>query len=200
MSRQPASQVAVLRRSASKTAFLRQFLLNPLQVGAVVPSSKYLTESMFVDIELNRVRTYVEYGPGTGRFTEHAFDRLPALKRSILFEINPAFQDFLRESYPKAEIYHGPKDLLVPLVDKVDLVVSGLPFTNIPWNVSEQTLSETLTMLKPGASFRTFLYAHNFLLPKNQKLYRYLKAHFRHVTLRLVMRNVPPAVVIEAWK
>jgi phospholipid N-methyltransferase len=121
------------------------------------------------------------------------------MKRTILFEINPFFISLMAQQYPHAEVCQGPGELKKPLDRQVDLVVSGLPFTNIPFDISAKTINEIALMLKPGGSFRTFLYAHTFYLPKNIELRDYIKNLFKgQITYRFVGRNVPPAVVIEA--
>lgn len=182
-----------------KRAFLRQFIQNPLKTGAIVPSSKFLTQSMLAGVDPQGVGCYVEYGPGSGSFTHEAFLKLTALNRMVLFEINPFFIKLMQDSYPNAEIVRSPHELQNPLVSEADLIISGLPFTNIPFAVSVQTIDEIRKMLKPGGSFRTFLYAHTFYLPKNIDLRDYIHRLFGgQVTYRFVARNVPPAVVIEA--
>lgn len=180
-------------------AFLRQFIKNPIATGAIIPSSMYLTQSMFLGVRPEQVACYVEYGPGSGSFTHEAVCRLPSLSRMVLFEINPFFMRLMGDQYPHAEVALGPQSLAKPLSQEADLVISGLPFTNIPFEVSIQTIDEIKAMLKPGGSFRTFLYAHTFYLPKNIELRDYIRQVFgSRVTYRFVGLNVPPAVVIEA--
>ena len=170
-----------------------------MATGAIIPSSTFLTQSMFLGVQPELVSCYVEYGPGSGSFTHEAVCRLPSLKRMVLFEINPFFMRLMGEHYPQAEVALGPQSLVKPLHGEADLVISGLPFTNIPFEVSIRTIDEIKAILKPGGSFRTFLYAHTFYLPKNIELRDYIRQSFQsHVTYRFVGRNVPPAVVIEA--
>ncbi len=186
--------------SGNKRAFLLQFLRRPLEVGSVVPSSQALTESILTDVSPETVATYVEYGPGTGRFTEHAFAILPQLETAVLLEINPVFQDMLRDRFPNTEVYASIGERKESLAEKVDLVISGLPFTNIPWDTAQKTIDEAYALLKPGASFRTFLYAHTFFLPKNNLLRSYMMQKFAEVHVRFVTRNIPPAFVLEGVK
>jgi phospholipid N-methyltransferase len=180
-------------------AFLRQFLRNPIRTGAIVPSSIFLTESMLLDTDPAQVKCYVEYGPGSGSFTFQASQVFPLIKRMVLFEINPFFISLMQQQYPKAEVATGPTELALEVNGQADLVISGLPFTNIPFDVSTRTIDEIVEILKPGGSFRTFLYAHTFYLPKNSDLRDYIRQKFAgQVAYRFVGRNVPPAVVIEA--
>ena len=155
---------------------------------------------MFLDVVQSEVKTYLEYGPGTGSFTEHAFCRLRNMKRRVLIEINPVFQKHLTQCFPEAEIYSSPESVFDSLKNQVDLVVSGLPFTHIPWDVTRQTIDVGHEVLREGGSFRTFLYVQTFFLPKNRMLRAYLAERFSQVRVRFVARNFPPAFVIEARK
>jgi phospholipid N-methyltransferase len=195
-----AENVQLLSRSRSTFLFVRQFFESPLQVGSIVPSSRYLTECMLEGIEADDVKVYVEYGPGTGRFTEQALSQFDTLNRMVLLEINPAFQALLQQNFHLAEIYSHPKEILDELRNKVDLIVSGLPFTNIPWSVTRETIDASFDLLVAGGTFRSFLYIHTFFLPKNKRLYTYLISKFARVKLRFVARNFPPAFVIEGRK
>ena len=40
------------------------------------------------------------------------------------------------QNYPEAEVYSSPDSALTGLLNQVDLVISGLPFTNIPWELT----------------------------------------------------------------
>jgi phospholipid N-methyltransferase len=186
--------------SGNKRAFLLQFLRNPLEVGSVVPSSQALTESILQSVDAPSISTYVEYGPGTGRFTEHAFEILPQIQKATLLEINPVFQDLLRRRFPNVEICTRADESHQMRPGHVDLVISGLPFTNIDWETTQKTIDEAYELLRPGGSFRTFLYAHTFFLPKNNLLRAYMMGKFEEVRVRFVVRNIPPAFVLEAKK
>ncbi len=196
----PLSMPGKSIRSATTWDFFKQFLESPLQVGSIVPSSKQLTRSMFLDVMPKAVKTYVEYGPGTGSFTAQAFSWFEDLQRQVLIEINPVFQKLLRQSYPEAEIYSSPNVIMESLRNQVDLIVSGLPFTHIPWEVTRQTIDASHDLLREGGSFRTFLYVQTFFLPKNRMLRAYLAQNFSQVRVRFVAKNFPPAFVIEARK
>ena len=50
--------------------FLKQFLLNPRKIGAIAPSGKALAKRMIQPINFKKAKCIVEYGPGTGSFTD----------------------------------------------------------------------------------------------------------------------------------
>ena len=51
-------------------SFLAEYLKHPFTIGAVAPSSKYLAKKMLRNVTFNQARVIIEYGPGTGVFTE----------------------------------------------------------------------------------------------------------------------------------
>lgn len=184
----------------SKSKFLGEFLRRPLEVGAVLPSSRFLAEQMFADVDSRQVHTFLEYGPGLGSFTAYAQATLTSGTRLVLIEVNPRFREVLRTAFPQAEIFETPEGLDRETGARVDLVASGLPFTFIPEAVTKQTIEQTFRLLRPGGTFRTFIYHHSLWLPKNRRLLASLRSTFAEVQLRHVMLNIPPAVVIQCTK
>ena len=49
--------------------FFLEYLRHPSTIGAVAPSSRWLARKMIEAIRFNRCKCIVEYGPGTGAFT-----------------------------------------------------------------------------------------------------------------------------------
>lgn len=74
--------------------FIFQYLTNPRSVGAIFPSSKYLSEKMIEAINFENAEYIVEYGPGTGVFTEKILKRRKADTKIILVENNNGFYFF----------------------------------------------------------------------------------------------------------
>src|SRR5437868_3943242 len=86
--------------------FLCQFLRNPRQVGSVVPSSPQLAAAVLSCAQLDRAKTVVELGPGTGAFTPHI---KTSLRRKgahfFALDINAAMCERLRERFPDVAVY-----------------------------------------------------------------------------------------------
>ncbi len=55
--------------------FLLEYIKNPRKVGAIVSISKYLAYEMINSIDFEKTECIVEYGPGTGAFTEKILSR-----------------------------------------------------------------------------------------------------------------------------
>lgn len=55
--------------------FIKQYIKNPKFVGAIAPSSKKLAAAMMQPIDFEKAKCIVEFGPGTGVFTEEIMRR-----------------------------------------------------------------------------------------------------------------------------
>ena len=184
--------------------FLRQFAGNPTEVGAILPSSTWLATAMMRDLEMSTMKLVVEYGPGTGAFTKRLKRRLPADVHYVAFEPNIAFQQHLKVLYPDMDVVldyaENVGSHLGEQRGQVDLVISGLPFSMMPWAIVEKTMRETYDNLRPGGHFRTFVYHHTMPLPKIRRMMKMLARDYSQVTIDSSLRNVPPAKVIRCIK
>ncbi len=143
----------------SKLAFFRGFLQHPDQVGSVVPSSKFL-EQRLVDIaSIDKARTVVELGPGTGGTTQAILDALPDYAMFLAIELNPEFVSLLESNTdPRLIVHHGNAEQIgqaLALYDiaRPDVVVSGIPFSTMPSNLALRILHSIWSCLVPGGHF-----------------------------------------------
>ena len=141
-----------------KALFLKHFLARPKQVGSVLPSSSYLTESMAREVYWDEARTVVELGAGTGvlsrRIREHARDA-----RVFLFETQPELARKLHEEFPDYICCPSAENLNDSLAvngaAEVDCILSGLPFFNFSPAVRMGLICQIDEALKPeGNSLR----------------------------------------------
>lgn len=179
--------------------FLIEYFKSPRTVGAIAPSSERLAEKMVKDIDFENSECIVEYGPGTGVFT----DKLVKGKREdtilILLEYNEEFCKQLEEMYngydniiiinDSAE--NVDKYLVKYNIKKVDYVVSGLPFASLPKEVSNKILNKTKSILKKDGLFITFQYT---LMKKE-----FIAGYFKEMNIDRVVINVPPAYVLKCY-
>ncbi len=185
--------------------FLKHFFKHPQSQGAVAPSSRALSKAMVAHLDLEHATYVVEYGPGLGAFTREILAKGNKGMRFLGIEKNPAFVEFLREEFPNARIVAGDaKDVMNFLghlpINKVDAVVSGLPFSNFRPEVQSEILRNTCAVLKPGGSFVSFSYMHTWPLNSAKRFRKMLDDIFSSVTWHPVMKNVPPAFVVECRK
>ena len=177
--------------------FLFQYIKNPKTVGAIAPSSKYLADKMVDEIDFSKAKCIVEYGPGTGIFTEKILARINSDATVVLIEINNEFYLNLRKLYGHKKniiIINGSAENIDKVLKKhsinhIDYVISGLPFTSLPKEVSNCILSKTSSLLRNKGEFITFQYS---LFKLNL-----FKEYFNKVNYRKVVRNLPPAYVLK---
>lgn len=177
-------------------SFFKQYLGNTRTVGAVAPSSRYLATKMIADIDFRSARVIVEYGPGTGVFTDMIAQRIHPNCRLVAIESNPAFYTALADKYRddgrvlvvQDSAEHVAKILETHGLRAPDYIVSGLPFAALPPDVSEAILHTTAEILSETGSFITFQYTR-LKLP----LFRH---YFSSVKTNFELRNIPPAWVV----
>lgn len=181
-----------------KTAkFLVEYLKSPKTVGALAPSSERLAEKMVRDIDFENAKCIVEYGPGTGVFTDKLVERKEKTTVLLLIEHNKEFCRQLEGKYNgidniiviKDSAENIDKYLEVYNISKVDYVVSGLPFACLPENVASRILGKTKSILNKDGLFITFQYT---LLKKG-----FIGDYFEKIDLERELLNVPPAYVLR---
>ncbi|MCI8525338.1 MAG: SAM-dependent methyltransferase [Oscillospiraceae bacterium] len=173
--------------------FLIQFLKHPRSIGAIAPSSRFLAAKMMEPIDFAAAACIVEYGPGSGAFTRELVRRKRPATALILVEQNPAFAGPLRARYgaePNVHVIQGSAADVMDLLtqhgfDRADYIVSGLPFTSLPPELSAQILTATQEALGAEGTFITFQYS----MVKKALFARY----FTLADTRWEPRNLPPA-------
>lgn len=187
---------------AEHARFLLHFIKNPTSIGAVAPSSPWLASMIVQDMGLERARTVVEVGPGTGAFTAATLRRIPADAFFMAVELNREFAEAIRRRYPRVRVVNDSAENLEHhledsgRVGQVDAVISSLPWAGFPPELQERLLGPILRSLRPGGKFATFAYVHARGLPAGKRFRALLDRSFRFVDVtRVEWRNLPPAVV-----
>lgn len=177
--------------------FFTQYMRNIRTVGAVAPSSHYLAQKMIEPIDFSTAKLIVQFGPGTGSFTDALLKERRENMSLVLIEFNTAFYETLLHKYGQEKgvyIYNGTAEDVdgilrqFGLAAKVDYIVSGLPFASLPVKQSQAILQRAQAVLRPEGKFITFQYT---LLKKG-----FLAAYFDEITVTREWRNVPPAYVL----
>lgn len=140
--------------------FLRGFLRNPSQVGSVVPSSNRLEQRLVRNAGIAQARSVVELGPGTGGTTTAILNALPPQGRLLAIELDPHFHEHLAGSLrdPRLSLELGSAAQLAELLTQrrmppPDAIVSGIPFSTMPREVSERIAALIAQVLRPGGRF-----------------------------------------------
>lgn len=178
-------------------SFIKQYIVRPRIVGAIMPSSEYLARRMIEDIDFNNAQYIVEYGPGTGVFTEQLLKKRNKNTVILLIEYNYEFYKLLIEKYKSENNLYIINDSAENVskylneysIPYVDYIVSGLPFASLPKKVSSTILDRTKTILKSSGKFITFQYT---LFKKS-----FINEYFDNINIKREFRNIPPAYVFS---
>lgn len=177
--------------------FLNNFIKYPNMIGAICPSSKALANKMVVDIDFESIKCIVEYGAGTGVFTEKIIERKKEHTILLVFELNESLYISLKNKYKNAKnvhiIHDSAKNINMYLkkygFDKTDYIISGLPFAAFPQHISDEILSNSVKALRKEGRFITFQYT---LLKK-----KFIKQFFKNIHITFELKNIPPAFIFN---
>ena len=201
---------------SSSWAFLGRFLRHPRTVGAVAPSSRYLARKIVHAVDWRPGVRVVEFGPGTGPFTDRIVRLLRPGATYHLVELNEHFVEVLHERFAQephwqqaaemSEIYQLPLQDFEP-GGKYDFIISGLPHINFPTEVVEAITAAYFKLLKPGGMLSYFEYMYVRPIRKMvtlgsdrqriREVNAVMEGHIgRHrVRRESILINVPPAWV-----
>jgi len=192
--------------TAPAWTFLKNFLRNPTAVGAIAPSSQGLVETMVEWFDWESARGVIEYGPGTGVFTEGIRERLHPEAQFFAIERSAELAAITRNRCPGVVVHEDSADEVTRLceeasMDRVDAIICGLPWASFPEPLQRSILDATLRVLKPGGQFATFAYWQGVVLPAGMRFSRRLHESFSEVQRSpTVWRNLPPAFVYRCTK
>lgn len=181
-------------------SFLIEYIKHPRKIGAIAPSGKCLSRKMMKPIDFSSSDVIVEYGPGTGSFTKELVTHRKAGTTLILIEQNKYFFKMLENKFcgqPDLHIIYGNAENVNEYLKKygfqsADYIVSGLPFTSLPKDISDSILTATNQALGKDGKFITFQYS----LIKCS----FFEQYFRIVQYLREIKNLPPAYVLVMKK
>jgi len=182
-------------------AFLRNFIRQPGTIGAIAPSSHALAEMMTQSVDWNSTKTAIEYGPGTGVFTERIAKSVRPGTKFFAIEQSPDLAERTRTRVPSVTVYQDSVANVVEIcrresVEQVDAVLCGLPWASFPESLQQECFDAMLQVLRPGGTFATFAYWQGLLLPAGLRFRARLKRTFAEVKHSpTVFMNLPPAFV-----
>jgi phospholipid N-methyltransferase len=171
--------------------FMRETLRNPRAMGTGWASSSQLARAIANQVPLTQQGLIVELGGGTGAVTDALLQKGIAPERLVSIEQSASLADYLHKRYPTVRVIKGDAlhlcDLLGSDYQRVNTIVSGLPFRSIPRTVGHDIIKQIERLLPPKEGlFIQFTYdltGRGFFLPH----------HFRHVSYKIVWGNLPPA-------
>ena len=168
-------------------------LRNPRTVGAVWPTSRRAVDDLLDMADLGRAGLVVEFGAGTGVYTEGVLGRLSPDARFLSYEVDPALATAVSRRLPdrRLEVVNESAENVIERLEalgtKADAVVSSLPFSTLPRPVSQRILDAAREALAPDGVFLVLQYSKT-ILPD-------LERRFPEIRRRFSPLNVPPALL-----
>ena len=179
-------------RSEQILLFGRNFLKHPKMLGSPIPSSRFLVNHVLAEVDWDRARVFLEYGPGVGTFTREILRRMRPDAVLIALETNSDFVRFLRGKLrdDRLHVIHGSAaDADAALarlqLSRADYVLSGIPYTTMPPEIRSLILQKTHSVLAPNGAFLVYQFTRT-VLP-------YLRQVFGSVDQDFEPLNVMPA-------
>ena len=141
--------------------------------------------------EIGRAAVAVEFGAGTGVYTEGILRRLSPEARLLSYEVDGALAAAVARRLPdrRLEVVNASAEKvgvhLEALGRRADVVVSSLPFSTLPEPVRHDLLDAARDALAPGGVFLVLQYSKT-VLPE-------LERRFPKIRQRFSPLNIPPA-------
>ncbi len=168
-------------RNGARLLFARTFLRNPVMLGSVIPSSRFLIKGVLEPIDWARARVIVEYGPGVGTITGEILNRMRPDAKLIIIEMNGELVRFLRDTLndPRLAVIDGSaadvrKILAEQGFEGADYIISGIPLGSMPLAVRGHIVRETKEALASGGAFIVYQFTSR-VLPELQGVFEVVK-------------------------
>lgn len=182
--------------------FFSTALVNQAQIGAVVPSQRFLIDRMIAPVPRNYQGQILELGPGTGALTLRLAARCPRA-RILACEINSTLARHMRWTLVSAglsgrvEVVLDAAEHLLAQITRLgmkrpDFIISGIPLANLRRELVLALIEAISRALAPGGMYIQFQYS---LLDRKN-----IKTNFSKLNTVPVLLNFPPAVVYYARK
>lgn len=176
----------------SNFSFIAQFLRNPKEIGAILPSSPLLGKAMAAFAPKEDGKFVVELGPGTGPITKELLKAGLNPNNLVCLEQSEKMVKHLIGRFPHVEIIHGDACELASLLNnkagKVHAIVSSLPFKSIPDAIVYRIIDQMYECLEDNGTVIQFTY--DLRKKKSPLLRRFHRTH-----TKIVLGNIPPARV-----
>jgi phospholipid N-methyltransferase len=176
--------------------FARNFFKYPSMLGSIVPSSRFLVKDLMSEIDWDRARVLVEFGPGVGTITREVLKRMRPDAVLVVIELNEEFVQYLGATIrdPRLRIVHGSAAHVRRILTEqglapADCIISGLPYSLLPEELRKEIVAESRQALKAEGSLLVFQFSPS-VLP-------YLKSSFSSVKLGFQLFNILPARIFH---
>jgi len=186
--------------------FSKEFILHPVSISSIVPSSKSLSSAIASNIDLKRANNIVEFGCGTGVITDEIIKRIGKNSKLFSFDTNAAFIEMIRKKYPQVQAINDSAEnarryIEKHSVNKVDVVVSSLPWAAFDYYIQKKLLNTINDILSSKGEFITYAYLHTKIMPSHKRFIKMIRESFKTIIFSSVIwLNLPPAFIIKCVK
>lgn len=176
--------------------FIAAWLRSPLKMGAALPSSRSLARAMAAQVDIARDGSIVELGAGTGMMTQALLETGVPRDRLLVIERDKRLHALLHAVFHDLHVLCADamdlKNVLENAgIQKVNAIVSSLPFITMPITVRNAIQEQMVKVIGKDGIIIQFTYGHKSPI-KDSELKRHGLVGHR---VRFVMVNVPPAHV-----
>ena len=176
--------------------FVRNFLKYPAMQGSLIPSSHFLVNGMLRQVDWERARVLVEFGPGVGTMTREILRRMHPDATLVTIELNAEFVHFLQDeiSDPRLRVVHGSAADVLQILRNLnfylaDYIISSLPYAAMGDAIRRGIMQESRRVLSSDGSLLFFQYT-TAILPS-------LRSSFSSVRQEFELLNFPPALILN---
>lgn len=185
-----------VRRSSAVRLFARNFFKHPSMLGSIIPSSPFLVRRLIKQVDWERPRVIVEFGPGVGTITREILKHMRQDAVLLAIELNEEFVQYLSSTIrdPRLRIVHASAaDIRRILSERdfasADCIISSIPYSLLPDPQRRKIVRESRRALKPKGTLLVFQY--------NRVLLPHLKSNFRSVKQDIHYLNILPALIFH---
>ena len=177
----------------TKIAFFKESIKNFKTTGTIIPSSKFLIKRMLKGIDFENSNIIVEFGAGNGIITKSILKKMHKDAVLFCFEINPEFYSHLKLiNDDRLIVINQSAQEVKNVLNKhnktsVDCIISSLPLTVLPAELSKSILLISKKILKNKSLFIQYQYSINFfkVFEKN------------NISLTFELINIPTAFIYK---
>jgi phospholipid N-methyltransferase len=188
------------------TLYYLKNLITDIHVASVTPTSRFGVEKVLEKIDFQEMKLILEYGPGTGNFTEPLLKNMTENSKLIAIEKNSDFCKVLQKNIqdPRMMLFEDSAENVLEILKscngagdlKADCIISGIPFSLLSRRRKMALLKNTHAALKKGGQF--LAYQAFFQFPDILKIP--LEELFGDVQAQYYMFSLPPLLILEAVK
>jgi phospholipid N-methyltransferase len=178
-------------------AFLKGFLERPMEVGSIIPSSRFMERRIVRAAAVENANLLVELGPGTGGTTRALLAAMKPDARLLVIEVNSRFVALLEKiDDPRLIVHQGSAADISETLDRYelptpDVILSGIPFSTMAVGLGRDILRSVHDALHDGGLFVAY--------QVRDRVNDLGKEVFGRARIQTEIRNIPPMRVYR-WE